>query len=191
MKNYEEGPSPYGGPRRGQGFAGRGRGGPPGFGPGGPRGRRGGGRGRRGGAERGDVRTAVLLLLADEPMHGYQIMNEISERTNGAWQPSPGSVYPLLSQLTDEGLVDFEQGGSRKVFRLTPTGEQEAEAAKTEPSIWDRFLETSGNLDLRETIGSLAMAAKQVQMTGTKEQAKQAGEILADARKQLYLLLAE
>ncbi len=124
-------------------------------------------------------------------MHGYQLMNEISERTNGVWQPSPGSVYPLLSQLTDEGLVTAATGDGRKVFELTPAGLQEAEAAQTDPPLWDRFLQASGNVDLRESVGALAAAAKQVGTTGTPEQAKRAAEILTEARKQLYLLLAE
>src|ERR1700712_1463450 len=90
-----------------------------GFGP------RGGGRGRghgRGRAQRGDVRTAALLLLNEEPMHGYQLMQAIAERTDGAWRPSPGAIYPTLNQLQDEGLIGIESEGGRKLASLTDAG---------------------------------------------------------------------
>src|SRR5271163_5095298 len=93
-------------------------GGPP-FGrmghPGGPR-----GRGRR--ARRGDIRTAALLLLAEEPRNGYQIMQEVQERSGGLWSPSPGSVYPALQQLEDEGLIRTQEGDGRKLFAITDEG---------------------------------------------------------------------
>ena len=106
-----------------------------GFGPHG--GGRGGGRGRRGGpdrrgrgphrAPRGDVRTAVLLLLAEEPMHGYQLMQTITERTGSRWRPSPGAIYPTISQLEDEGLVITEKSGGRKLASLTEAGHAHVE----------------------------------------------------------------
>src|SRR5690242_21821398 len=83
--------------------------------PGGPR-----GRGRK--ARRGDIRTAALLLLAEEPRNGYQIMQEVEERSQGEWRPSPGSVYPALAQLEDEGLIRSEEGDGRKLFALTDEG---------------------------------------------------------------------
>src|SRR5579859_2411228 len=87
-----------------------------GFGPGrGPR-----GRGRR--ARRGDIRTAALLLLAEEPRNGYQIMQEVQERSEGSWNPSPGSVYPALSQLEDEGLIATGEQEGRKLYTLTDAG---------------------------------------------------------------------
>src|SRR4029077_4932729 len=73
-------------------------------------------------ARRGDIRTAALLLLAEEPRNGYQIMQEVEERSGGAWRPSPGSVYPALSQLEDEGLIRSEEHDGRKVFALTDAG---------------------------------------------------------------------
>src|SRR3984885_13798145 len=101
---------------RGGGFGGGPFGGfGPGFGPGGPR-----GRGRK--ARRGDIRTAALLLLNEEPRNGYQIMQEVQERSDGAWRPSPGSVYPALQQLGDEGLIRSEEVDGRKLFRLTDEG---------------------------------------------------------------------
>lgn len=164
------------------------------------RGRRGGGRGprrhgggsrRRRGANRGDARLAVLALLAEEPMHGYQIMNELSERTSGAWQPSPGSIYPLLAQLTDEGLLACEEGDGRKVFHLTASGKEEAASATSRPPVWQQFTETDGRVDLRDAIGALAAAVKQVGATGTPEQVARAADIITEARKGLYQLLAE
>src|ERR1700723_2579789 len=88
----------------------------PGFGPGGPRWR--GGRKAR----RGDIRTAALLLLAEEPRNGYQIMQEVQERSEGAWSPSPGSVYPALAQLEDEGLIRSQETDGRKLFHITDAG---------------------------------------------------------------------
>src|SRR5271157_3954308 len=95
-------------------FAGPGFGG---FSPGGPR-----GRGRK--ARRGDIRTAALLLLAEEPRNGYQIMQEVEERSGGVWRPSPGSVYPALQQLEDEGLIRSEEVDGRKLFALTDAGRE-------------------------------------------------------------------
>lgn len=164
------------------------------------RGRRSGGRGarrhgggsrRRRGANRGDARLAVLALLSEEPMHGYQIMSELSERTSGAWQPSPGSIYPLLAQLTDEGLLRCEEGDGRKVFHLTPAGEEEAASATSRPPVWQQYAETDGRVDLRDAVGALGSAAKQVGVTGTSEQVTRAAGIITEARKELYKLLAE
>src|SRR4029450_6150218 len=75
---------------------------------------------RRGRAQRGEVGTAVLLVLADEPMHGYQIMQAMSDRTGGAWRASPAAVYPTIAQLEDEGLVTTQEEGGRRLVTLTP-----------------------------------------------------------------------
>src|SRR3954451_11769773 len=82
--------------------------------------------GARGGAPRGDVRSAVLLLLAEEPMHGYQLMQAIAERSGGRWPPSPGAIYPTISQLEDEGLVTVTADAGRKLVTLTDTGREQA-----------------------------------------------------------------
>src|SRR5262245_33583576 len=99
---------------------------PPMFGPGFGRGHWGGGRGRgpRGGrrGRRGDVRTALLALLSERPMHGYEMIQQLDERTGGIWKPSPGSVYPTLQMLEDEGLVTSTQSEGRKLFTLTDEG---------------------------------------------------------------------
>src|SRR6188472_4443264 len=121
---------------RAMGFAGMSRGrrgmsrghhpeGGPGPHPGGPRM---GFRGRGRGARRGDVRSAILALLAESPMHGYQIITELGERSGGEWRPSAGSVYPTLQQLEDEGLVRSEASDGRRVMALTDAGREAAEA---------------------------------------------------------------
>ena len=158
-----------------------------------PHGRgRGRGRGRRrGGVARGDVRVAVLALLSEEPMHGYQIMSELADRSGGAWQPSPGSIYPLLQQLADEGLVESTKADGRKVFGLTDAGETSAAETAEQTPVWERLAGSAGGRDLRDAVSSLAAAAKQVATTGTAEQVEKATAIVTDARKKLYQLLAE
>jgi DNA-binding PadR family transcriptional regulator len=163
----------------------------------GPRGRGGfGGRGRgfaggRSQANRGDIRAAVLALLTEQPMHGYQIIQELAERTGGAWQPSPGSVYPSLQLLADEGLIASTDEDGRKVFALTADGQTRAAEAAGDVPPWERLAATAGSIDLRHSIAGLVSAIKQVATTGTAEQIARADAILVDARKRLYQLLAE
>ena len=87
---------------------------------------------------RGDVRAAIIALLAEEPMHGYQIITELTERSGGVWRPSPGSVYPTLQALEDQGLVTADKAEGRRVFSLTDEGRAEAEAAGDGPAPWER-----------------------------------------------------
>jgi len=187
---------------RGPGFPGR-----PGF-PGGPGGPgfhfggpgwmgdpRMGGRGMRGPrARRGDVRAAALALLAEEPMNGYQIIQAIGERSDGVWRPSPGSVYPALQQLEDEGLIRAEAGdGGRRAYQLTDEGRAYAEAHPDElRAPWDIVAGAVGDsaIEMRNLIGQVAMAAYQVLSAGTEGQVSQAREVLTDTRKALYRLLA-
>src|SRR5271167_814513 len=128
-----------GGPGRGrfgEDFGGPGFGGPfrGGGGPFGP----GRGRGRK--ARRGDVRTAALILLAEEPRNGYQIMQELETRSDGLWRPSPGSVYPALQQLEDEGLIRSEEIDGRKLFRLTDAGEAQLKDRDGDaPAPWEQM----------------------------------------------------
>jgi DNA-binding PadR family transcriptional regulator len=179
--------------RHGHGGHGRGRhrgrrdfwpGGPMGFG-GGPF----GGRGPR--ARRGDVRQALITLLAEEPRNGYQLMQEIERRSDGVWRPSPGSVYPALQQLEDEGLVRSEQVDGGKRFVLTDAGRQAAEAVEGAP--WEAASE-SVDSDAWELFGvarQVAMAIVQIAQVGTAEQLASAREILTNARRSLYGILAE
>ncbi len=153
------------------------------------RNRRGPGGGPR--ASRGDARAAILALLAEEPMHGYQVMHELAERTSGAWRPSPGSIYPALRRLSDEGLVSSTEQDGRRVFQLTEAGRKAVTEAGDGIPPWERLAPSAGDIDLRKTIFSVAAAAKQVAATGTSEQLAQADEILTQARKHLYQLLAE
>jgi DNA-binding PadR family transcriptional regulator len=167
--------------------------GPP-FGPGmrgfpGPRGRR----GRR--TSRGDIRTAVLALVAEQPRHGYEIIQEIADRTSGAWRPSPGSVYPTLSQLEDEGLVRVEQAEGRRVVHLTEEGTRYVDEHREElDAVWasvGRDADDESAVELWEQLGQLHAAAAQVMAAGTPEQIATATTTITDARKAIYRLLAE
>lgn len=147
-----------------------------------------GGRGR-GGRGRGDVRAAVLTLLGEGPMHGYQLMRTVEERTKGMWKPSPGAIYPTLSQLEDEGLVRVTIDGGRKMAVLTEAGQAYlGERASQWP---DPFVVAQADgPDLRELVGQLADAARQVGRSGDAGQREAAAAILKAARRDLYLLLA-
>lgn len=165
--------------------------GDPGFGPGMAFGR---GRGRGGRGRRGDVRSAILLLLAEEPMHGYELIQQIVDRSGGVWKPSPGSIYPALSQLEDEGLVLIEKVAGRKTARLTEEGKTFVEANTAELGTpWDDVRESVGRPaeDLRGLIGQLMGAAGQVAAVGNENQIRRAGEILTETRRALYRLLAD
>ena len=181
------GPPGPGGPRRRGGWG-------PGFGPG-PEmwfGRAKFMRGPR--VKRGDVRAAALALLAEEPRNGYQIIQEIGERSGGVWRPSPGSVYPALQQLEDEGLIQAEtpEGGRRR-YTLTAEGQAYVTAHADEVSApWDVVARSVGDdaMELRALIGQVAMAAVQVTQVGSDAQVAQAHTILTDARRSLYRILA-
>jgi DNA-binding PadR family transcriptional regulator len=153
-----------------------------------------GGRGRAR-ARRGDVRAAVLDVLGQspEPLNGYQVIQQIAARSNGAWKPSPGSVYPTIAQLQDEGLVEDAPEG-RKTLRLTAEGRKRVDAhADRLAAMWASFdeVEDGGSDDLRRVIGQTVGAIIQVASTGTQDQRDKAVEILADTRRRLYSLLAE
>jgi DNA-binding PadR family transcriptional regulator len=155
---------------------------------GGRRGGRGGGRGR---APRGEVRAAVLQLLAEQPMHGYQLMQAISERSGGRWTPSPGAVYPTISQLEDEGLVTVTADAGRKLVALTDDGREHLQARReswTDP--FAGYDTSSPGPDLRGLLEQLSGATRQVARTGSDEQVTAAAGILAEARRSLYLVLA-
>lgn len=175
----EGGWAPMGGPRgRGRGF--------------GPRGGPGFGRGR-GGRARGDIRAAVLLLLAEQPRHGYELIQKISELSAGSWAPSPGSIYPTLQVLEDEGLITIESVDGRKTASLTEQGIAYVEAEREAlGSPWS----TAGDHDhgpalaLRQEIMALKDAVAQVARVGSPAQHTAAAAVLVTARKDLYRLLA-
>ncbi len=174
----------------------RGRRGPghgPGFGPGpwGGRGPWGPPRGRR--RERGDVRAAILLLVAEQPRHGYEIITELTERSEGQWAPSPGSVYPVLKRLARDGLVQASEQDGRKVFSLTDAGSalvaQERDAWG-EPWAQNEAPESDAAMELFAEGKQLGAAVWQVSQLNDAEQVAQATAILAEARKKIYGLLA-
>jgi DNA-binding PadR family transcriptional regulator len=182
---------------------GRGPGGPgdvffgPGFGPGpgfpfGPGFGR-GGRGRRAG--RGDVRAAVLLLLDEEPRNGYALMQEIEQRSDGVWRPSPGSIYPALAQLEDEGLVRERAGsGSGRTYELTDAGR--AHVAERREELGEPWKAAGGGmpkeaLELRDLMVAVAKAASEVLRSGSERQRADAVALLSEARRGLYRILAE
>jgi DNA-binding PadR family transcriptional regulator len=143
--------------------------------------------------QRGDVRAATLILLAEQPMHGYQLMQAMTERTGGAWQPSPGAIYPTIAQLEDEGLVTVEVEGGRKLVSLTDAGR----AYLDDPAhgVTDPFAAITASdaqaPSLRTAIAEVHSAARAVAVNGTRAQVVAAQSVLADARRALYLILAE
>jgi DNA-binding PadR family transcriptional regulator len=164
----------------------------------GRRGRHGGGpwgfpghRGPR--ARRGDVRTALLVLLAEEPRNGYQLMQEIEQRSDGTWRPSPGSVYPALQQLEDEGLVAAGTGEAGRFYEITDAGRQVLADRGDVPAPWDAAKEDTGPgpRELMQLVRAVAMAAAQILQAGDDAQVAQAREVLRDARRSLYRILAE
>jgi len=145
-------------------------------------------------ASRGDVRAAILAVLAEGPRNGYQIMSEIEERSGGAWRPSPGAVYPALSQLADEGLIAGEESGGRRTFSLTAAGrayvEQNPEMAR---GAWELI----DQQEAWQLPGLFAVAARlggsivQVAHGGTPEQIHAAERLLEQTRRGLYQILAD
>jgi DNA-binding PadR family transcriptional regulator len=144
-------------------------------------------------ASRGDVRAAILALLAEGPMHGYQIIQEIAERSSGVWTPSPGSVYPTLQQLEDEDLVTSDSSGGKKVFSLTEEGQAANSSRTGSRAPWE---EVGGDVDtnlieLRDGIGQVVGAVRQIARSGTAAQVSAAKTLLAETRRSLYRILAE
>ena len=188
------GPHGRGGRGRGRGRGGRGdaffwEGGPGGpFPPGFPFHR---GRGPR--ARRGDVRAALLALLAEEPRNGYQLMQEIEQRSEGVWRPSPGSVYPALQQLEDEGLVITVQADGGRVFQLTDAGRTAVEERGDTPAPWDAVKEDGGPAPRRlgHLIKEVAMASAQVIHTGDAGKMVKAEALMKETRRSLYRILAD
>jgi DNA-binding PadR family transcriptional regulator len=173
--------------------------GPGGFGPGGPffKMRMGGPggpgfRGRR--MRRGNVRAAILLLLAEEPRNGYQVMQEIEQRSEGAWRPSPGSVYPAFQLLADEGLVRGEARDGGNVFELTDAGRAYVEENREQlGSPWQQAGEgvPEGVRELMHLAMQVGVATRQVVHHGTDGQRTEAAKVLGEARRSLYRILAE
>jgi DNA-binding PadR family transcriptional regulator len=132
-----------------------------------------------------------LASLIDEPAHGYEIIRRLEERSGGVWRPSAGSVYPTLQLLEEEGMLTSADEGGKRVYQLTDAGREEAGRATTLP--WDRPAESpaTGVQALREALGSVHSASKQVVVAGTPEQIERALDLLKETRQKLYQLLAE
>ena len=173
---------PWQGGARGWGW------GPPGGEPWGP-----GPRGHRSSrAGRGDVRSALLALLAEQPMHGYQMIQEIGKRSGGAWKPSPGSVYPTLQQLEDEGLIRAQELDGRRVYRLTDDGQRvAADRAEEFASLWEGVAPNEKDTQLGDLVFQVGAAFVQVARTGSPEQLAQARTVLARTRADLYRILGQ
>jgi DNA-binding PadR family transcriptional regulator len=206
MENSSPWDQPWGGPRRGhrggswsggpppwvEGLINLARSGPGDFGSRVPRGPK---------VRRGDVRAAILDVLAVEPMNGYQIIQQIAERSGGAWKPSPGSVYPTVQQLEDEGLVEGRDVEGRRLLRLTDAGRTYVEEnAEEMAATWRPFEESTeeeaprpsgGANDLMPLVGQVMGGMWQVVTTGTSQQRAEAAEILTETRRKLYRLLAD
>jgi DNA-binding PadR family transcriptional regulator len=133
----------------------------------------------------------VLLLLAEEPMHGYQLMQAIAERSGGRWTPSPGAIYPTINQLEDEGLVTVTADAGRRLVTLTDDGRAYLEARGESADPFSGYRSAGPGADLRGLLEQLAGAVRQVARSGTDTQLTAAAGILAEARRSLYLLLAD
>jgi len=159
----------------------------------GPRGWGGFGRGPGRRMRRGGIQVAILALLAEQPMHGYQIIQELATRSGGAWAPGAGSVYPALEQMEAQGLITGEQQDDKRVYSITEKGRELASHHRAHGNApWEDAAEASGpGNDLRRSVFALFHAAQQVGSTGTDEQVSKAVELIDQARKQIYGILAE
>jgi DNA-binding PadR family transcriptional regulator len=140
---------------------------------------------------RGDVRAAILALLTDEPMHGYQIIHEIEKRSEGAWKPSAGSVYPTLQLLADEGLVEATEADGKKTYSLTASGRDEAKVGKPAPWNTPSLRDSARATVLPKSGAKLAQAAVQVARGGTVDQVHEAVAVIDEARRKIYAILAQ
>ena len=152
------------------------------------------GMGRRDGRRRrGDIRTALLAVLAEGSGHGYELMQRIEDKSEGAWRPSPGSVYPSLQLLEDEGLVRAVDRDGKRIYEITDSGRTEAERRVEDAGgmPWTEAGRGAGAGRLFGAMKQVAMAARQVTRAGTPAQVEQAADIMEDARRRLYQLLIE
>jgi DNA-binding PadR family transcriptional regulator len=147
----------------------------------------------RGRARRGDVRLALLRLLAEEPRNGYQLIQAIEERSEGLWRPSPGSVYPTLSQLEDEGLIRSAEADGARRFELTDAGREQLDGRAGEPDPWQSSGEDAENPlnELAPLVIQIGKATFQVASVGDRAQRENARALLADTRRALYRILAD
>ena len=146
--------------------------------------------GRRGPVvRRGEVRSQILSVLRDRPMHGYEVIQELEAQSDGRWRPSAGSIYPTLQQLADEGLVTGQEIEGRRIYTITDEGRKVA-AESADRSPWTEAADGDGP-DIRKLVMQLVPAAIQVEKVGSPHAKAEATRILSDARKQMYRLLSE
>jgi DNA-binding PadR family transcriptional regulator len=139
---------------------------------------------------RGDIRRAILSVLRDGPAHGYAVMRRLEEMSGGLWRPSPGSVYPHLQMLEDEGMVGSSEEDGTRTFHLTEAGV--AEAAGGAPLPWQASGENDDQIRLlRLAVSQLLSAAKQLSGAGENAQVERGIAVIQKARKELYQILAE
>lgn len=140
---------------------------------------------------RGDVRAAILMLLTEESMHGYQIIREIEKRSDGAWKPSPGSVYPTLQLLADEGLIYAQEADGKKTYSLTEKGTDEVETSR--PAPWEtlRSRDSARSGLLTKSAAKLGEAVILILRGGVPTQVHEAATVIDEARNKLYTILAE
>jgi DNA-binding PadR family transcriptional regulator len=134
------------------------------------------------------------VLLEEEPRNGYGLMQEIEQRSEGAWRPSPGSVYPALQQLEDEGLVRAVESNGRKLFELTDEGRAHVDEHREElKEPWAAIADNVGEgmFELRSSIAQVGAAVMQIAYAGNPAQVAEAREVLAETRRSLYRILAE
>lgn len=135
----------------------------------------------------------MLRLIAEKPMHGYDLIRDLEERSGGMWRPSPGSIYPTLQMLEDEGLVKSEEQDGKRVYTITDAGRKELDerTGRGEDAPWEFGPAAEGLGALREAGFQLAAASMQVARAGSKEQREKTAEILVEARRKVYALLSE
>ena len=154
------------------------------------------GRGRGGSrARRGDVRAAVLALLADQPMHGYEMIKEIEERSGGYWRPSAGSIYPTLQLLEDEGLIAGTESEGKRRFELTDEGKAAVEERKEKSDSlpWEQVRSGAPPevVQLGRSAHQLRAAVGQAFHAADESPAQQVRELLDETRRGIYAILAE
>lgn len=152
-----------------------------------------GGRDGRERTRRGTAGRSALVLLAERPMHGYEIIAELEERTDGNWRPSPGSIYPALARLEERGLIEgTDDSTGKRQYALTDAGRQRiAEADPDAPPPWTEAAKASRGGELRNVMAELEGQARQIGRFGSDEQRAGALEALGEARRKLYAILAE
>ena len=151
---------------------------------------------RQGGqrARRGAVRDALLVVLAERPMHGYEVITELEARSSGRWRPSPGSIYPALGRMEEQGLVTAEEVDERRVFSLTALGREARDALDVERADpTPRRGDGTGDADgaLRSLPAEITGQARHLRRFGSSEQVERAVALLEAVRRDLYAVLAD